>query len=97
MSTERPAIEPIRSAYGVQLLTGDQLDDMQEATLRILEEVGVKFPSERALAIFADHGAGVDHETQTVRIPRDMVRQGIVEPARPMAYRAAGWHRRSPL
>ncbi len=73
MSIERPAIEPIRSAYRVQFLSDEQLDELQEATLRILEEVGVQFPSEKALAIFADHGAQVDADTQIVRIPRDLV------------------------
>jgi trimethylamine--corrinoid protein Co-methyltransferase len=73
MSIERPAIEPIRTAFRVQFLSDQQLDDMQEATLRILEEVGVKFPTEKALAIFDDHGAQVDHDGQIVKIPRDLV------------------------
>ena len=73
MSNERPAIEPIRPAFRVRTLSDEQLDKLQEATLRILEEVGVKFPSEKALAIFADHGAQVDHETQIVKLPRDLV------------------------
>jgi trimethylamine--corrinoid protein Co-methyltransferase len=73
MSIERPAIEPIRPAYRVQYLSEEQLDEMQGATLRLLEEVGVRFPSEKALAIFADHGAQVDHDTEIVKIPRDLV------------------------
>jgi trimethylamine--corrinoid protein Co-methyltransferase len=73
MSIERPAIEPIRTDYRVQFLSDEQLDRLQEATLQILEDVGVKFPSEKALAIFADHGAQVDHDTQIVKIPRDLV------------------------
>lgn len=73
MSVERPAIEPIRPAYRIRYLSDQQLDEMQEATLRLLEEVGVKFPSEKALAIFADHGAQVDHDTHIVRIPRELV------------------------
>jgi trimethylamine--corrinoid protein Co-methyltransferase len=66
-------IEPIRPAFRVQFLSDEQLVTMQEATLHILEEVGVKFPSEKALAIFADHGAEVDHQTQVVKIPRALV------------------------
>jgi trimethylamine--corrinoid protein Co-methyltransferase len=77
MSIERPAIEPIRPAFRVQFLDDEQLDQMREGTLRILEEVGVKFPSERALGIFADHGAHVDPSTQIVRIPRDLVFQAM--------------------
>ncbi len=77
MPLERPAIEPIRTAYRLQFLSQEQLDQLQEATLQILEEVGVKFPSEKALALFADHGAQVDHETQIVKLPRDLVRRAM--------------------
>ena len=73
MSVERPAIEPIRTTYKVQFVSDEQLDQLQEATLQILEDVGVRFPSEKALAIFADHGAQVDRDTQIVKIPRDLV------------------------
>ncbi|HSJ56498.1 MAG TPA: trimethylamine methyltransferase family protein [Anaerolineae bacterium] len=73
MTTDRPAIEPIRTAFRLQFLDDEQLDRMQEATLQILEEVGVKFPSEKALAIFSDYGAVVDHDAQVVKISRDLV------------------------
>ena len=73
MNGQRPPLEPIRSAYRLQYLTDEQLDQFQEATLNILENVGVKFPSEKALRVFTEHGAQVDHETQIVKIKRDMV------------------------
>jgi trimethylamine--corrinoid protein Co-methyltransferase len=73
MNGQRPPLEPIRSAYRLQYLTDEQLDQLQEATLDILENVGVKFPSEKALRVFAEHGAQVDHESQIVKIKRDMV------------------------
>lgn len=73
MNGQRPALEPIRSAYRLQYLTDEQLDQLQEATLDILENVGVRFSSEKALRVFAEHGAQADHETQIVRIKRDMV------------------------
>jgi trimethylamine--corrinoid protein Co-methyltransferase len=73
MTSERPAIEPIRTDFRVQFLSGEQLRQMQEATLQILADVGVQFPSEKALAIFDDHGAQVDHDSQIVKIPRDLV------------------------
>ena len=69
----RPPLEPIRSPYRVRFLGEDQLDQLQAATLRILEEVGVKFPSPMALEILADHGAKVDRASQVVRFPRDLV------------------------
>ncbi len=77
MVTERPPIEPIRPAYRLRFLSDGQLDQLQAATLQIMEEVGVKFPSEKALAIFADHGAQVDRDTQIVKIPRDLVRKAM--------------------
>jgi len=73
MSIERPAIEPMRPAFKVQFQSDERLDQLQEATLQILEEVGVRFPSRMALAIFARYGAQVDHEAQIVKIPRDLV------------------------
>jgi trimethylamine--corrinoid protein Co-methyltransferase len=78
MSIERPPIEPIRTRYKLQFLTEEQLDQLEEATLQILEDVGVRFPSEKALSIFADHGALVDRNAQIVRIPRDLVRKAMV-------------------
>ncbi len=69
MSEERPPIEPLRTPYKFRFLDDGQLDQLQEATLEILENTGVQFPTEKALAIFADHGADVDHESQVVKIP----------------------------
>ena len=73
MSVERPPIEPIRTRYSFQFQTDEQLDRLQTATLEILETVGVRFPSETALALFSDHGAQVDHQTQIVKLPADLV------------------------
>jgi trimethylamine--corrinoid protein Co-methyltransferase len=77
MSVKRPPIEPIKPAVRLQSLSQEQLDQFQAATLQILEEVGVRFPSEKALAVFADHGAQVDHNTQIVKIPRDVVHEAM--------------------
>jgi len=43
MSVQRPPLEPLRPAYRIQYLTDEQLNQLQEATLDILENVGVKF------------------------------------------------------
>jgi trimethylamine--corrinoid protein Co-methyltransferase len=73
MSNERPAIEPIRCPYSLRILSDQQLNDLQQATLQVLQEVGVRFPSEKALQLFAEHGAQVDHHSQIVKIPPDLV------------------------
>jgi trimethylamine---corrinoid protein Co-methyltransferase len=77
MPDGRPPIEPIRPAFRVQFLSEPQLHALQEATLRILEETGVHFPSDQALSILADNGAQVDAQTQRVRFPRDLVRRAM--------------------
>lgn len=70
---DRPPIEPIRTSRRLRFLDDQQLDKLREATLQILENTGIRFPSEKALAIFAEHGADVDHDSQIVKIPRDIV------------------------
>jgi len=70
---ERPPIEPLRTSRLHNFLDDLQLDQLQEATLKILENTGVKFPSEKALKTFAEHGAEVDFDSQIVKIPRDLV------------------------
>jgi len=73
MNVQRPSLEPLRPAYRLQYLSDEQLDQLQEATLDIMETVGVKFPSDKALEILDGHGAKVDKDTQIVKFPRDLV------------------------
>ena len=75
--SETPDILPFTSPFGTELLTQAQLETLQEGTLRLLDEVGVHLPSRRALGIFADHGAQVDWETESVRIPPDLVHKAM--------------------
>ena len=44
MNDKHPPLEPLRPDYRIKYLTREQLDQLQEATLDILENVGVKFP-----------------------------------------------------
>ncbi len=77
MSSNPHIIEPIKTPYKLNFLDDQQLDHLQEATLSILENTGIHFPSEKALAIFAEHGANVDHDSQIVKIPRDLVHKAM--------------------
>ena len=73
MKLARPPIQPLRTNQRLRCLTDEQLGQLQETTLRMLEEIGVRFPSHKALAVLSDHGALVDHKTEIVRFPRDLV------------------------
>jgi len=70
-------IEPIKNNLSFKVLTTDQLNEIRAATLTILDEIGIHFPSEKALKVFSDHGAKVDFDTQIVRIPGDLVLEAM--------------------
>ncbi len=55
------------------LLSQEQVEQVHEASLEILERVGMLVRNERAREIFAAHGAQVEEQTQIVRIPRQVV------------------------
>ena len=47
-------IKPIQRNLQLDVLSPTELEEIKSGTLRVLDEVGVIFPSERALKIFAD-------------------------------------------
>ncbi|HUT24518.1 MAG TPA: trimethylamine methyltransferase family protein, partial [Sumerlaeia bacterium] len=55
------------------VLDNEGIRRIHEASLAILERVGVQVPHEDALSRFADSGAEVDFAAQRVRIPSDLV------------------------
>ena len=77
-----PNLQPITPAYHLQILEDEQLDKLQSATLEILEEVGIHCPSNRALSIYAEHGALVDKENQIVKIPSQVVLEAMSQAPR---------------
>ncbi|MBC8334507.1 MAG: trimethylamine methyltransferase family protein [Anaerolineales bacterium] len=81
-------IKPIRPKLKLDVLDSDELESIQSATLDLLETVGVRFPSDEALRIFAEHGARVDEESQIVRIHSDLVKKALSHA--PRSYKLAG-------
>ena len=77
----KPALfagEPPRNALGpVGLLDEDQLSAVHEASLDLLQNVGVEFMGAAARAAFSVAGALVDDETGLVRIPREVVEHAL--------------------
>ena len=82
MPNETPLIQPIVPAYHLRILSDEQLEQLQEATLEILQDVGFHCPSGKALEIYADHGAQVDFETQIVKLPSDVVMDAMSQAPR---------------
>ncbi len=77
MYSKTPDIVPFPTSFRGELLAQAELETLKGGTLRLLDEVGVQFPSRQALEIMAGHGARVDKETETVRIPPDLVQKAM--------------------
>ncbi|MGD2144854.1 MAG: trimethylamine methyltransferase family protein, partial [Anaerolineae bacterium] len=56
-----------------RLLTPGQVEDIHQASLEILETVGVLVRNEEARSRFAEHGCLVNAETHVVEFPRGVV------------------------
>ncbi len=67
----------------IGLLDEEQLTAVHEASLRLLQDVGIEFMGPAARDAFRAAGAIVDDESGLVRIPREVVEQAIASaPAR---------------
>ncbi|TDQ82065.1 trimethylamine--corrinoid protein Co-methyltransferase [Dongia mobilis] len=62
-----------RALKPIEPLRDDQLEDIHQASLTILEEIGIEFMGSAARALFEQAGARVDHGSGLVRIPRAVI------------------------
>jgi trimethylamine--corrinoid protein Co-methyltransferase len=71
----------------LNILSRDDVFKIHEATLEVIETVGVKFPSARALDIWQAHGAAVDRTSMLVKVPRRVIESalGLAPPAYTLA------------
>src|SRR5215831_3741646 len=63
----------------VAVLSADQLEAIHNASLRILEEIGMEFLDAEAMAILKSAGAEVKPGTQQVRLDRGLVLESIAK------------------
>jgi trimethylamine---corrinoid protein Co-methyltransferase len=61
----------------LDILNSQEIKKIHDATLWIIEKVGVRFPSKRALEIWAANGADVDHNKMVVRAKADLIDDAI--------------------
>src|SRR5512143_1125535 len=76
----------------LEILTTEEVKKIHEATLWIIEHVGVRFPSQRALDIWDANGASVDREKKIVRVKGDVIEEALKKcpPAYSLAARDPG-------
>jgi len=60
-----------------QVLSEAEREVIHAESIRILEEIGVKFLSETARKIVSDHGARVETGSKIAKIPRELVDQAL--------------------
>lgn len=60
-----------------QVLSESEREAVHQESLRILAEAGIRYHGDQALAILARHGARVDAQARTARIPAELVQQAL--------------------
>ena len=61
----------------LNILTPEEVNKIHSATLHILEHVGVRFPSKRALEIWAANGASVDYDKMIVKVKPQIIEDAL--------------------
>ncbi len=66
-----------RNFEPIKVLTDSQVEQIHTATLNVLDEVGFKYESKRALKLLEEHGARVNYETMVAKLPPSLVEWAI--------------------
>jgi trimethylamine--corrinoid protein Co-methyltransferase len=88
LQKHKASIQPIKSKLKITILEDREIDQINQNARTVMEEVGVAFPSDKALKIFADVGANVDFDRQVVKIPADLLDRYLA--TSPRTYTMAG-------
>ncbi|MCD6472249.1 trimethylamine methyltransferase family protein, partial [Candidatus Aerophobetes bacterium] len=75
--SEKGRIRPIHPHLRMDVLTKEDIKKIHEASLEIMEEVGVRFPSEKVLDILEGAGAKVDRKSMVAKLPATLVMDAI--------------------
>ena len=88
LEERKASIQPIKSKLKISILDDLEINQINQNTRTVLEEIGVTFPSDKALKIFAEAGANVDFNNQLVKIPADLLDKHLA--TSPRSYTMAG-------
>ena len=70
----------VRNPYSpIEVLSADQIEAIHDASLTVLEEIGMDFLHPQALAILDRAGAQVESGTQRVRFDRGLVEEAVAK------------------
>jgi len=88
LNERKASIQPIKSKLKISIIDDREIRQINENTREVLAEIGIEFPSEKALKIFAEVGADVNFDTQIVKIPADLLDKYLA--TSPRQYTMAG-------
>ena len=63
--------------FMLKVLSKDEIERIHNASIHILESVGMKVLNSRFMKIMEDNGAHVDFKSRIVKIPSDVVKEFI--------------------
>ncbi len=66
-----------RNFEPLKILTDSQVEQIHSATLNVLEEVGFKYESGKALKLLEDKGCNIDYDKMVAKIPPSLVEWAI--------------------
>jgi trimethylamine--corrinoid protein Co-methyltransferase len=61
----------------LEVLSQADIERIHTATLDVIESIGVRFPSSKALDLWEAHGAQVDRSTMIVRAPGHLIEDAL--------------------
>ena len=61
----------------LDILKPEDVQRIHEATLQVIENTGIRFPSEKALDIWEKHGATVNRHSMVVKAPKELIEETI--------------------
>ncbi len=68
-----------RTFEPIKVLTESQVEQIHTASLNVLDEVGFKYESKKALKVLAEHGAKIDYDTMIAKLPSSLVEWAIAK------------------
>ena len=74
--------------FHAQVLTEDEQNRIHKMSLRILEQVGIRFHGERAPRILQENGIKIDPQDRIAKIPPEYIESGAEN--RPKSIRFGG-------
>jgi trimethylamine--corrinoid protein Co-methyltransferase len=61
----------------LEILSAGDINAIHDATLDIIQHVGIRFPSKTALKIWESHGADVDWDLMIVKVPEETIVEAL--------------------